>query len=428
MVGVLFISFLVCLAVGVPVAFSLGIASCLYFLGSGMPIVQFAQRFFAGMDSFTLLCIPGFTLAGNLMNQGGISDKLLGFADALVGHLRGGLAYANILASMVFAGISGTALADTVALGGIEIPMMVQQGYDTPFSVAVTASSSCMGPIIPPSVPMIIAATMTGLSVSKMFMAGIFPGILMGVSMCLVCYLEAKKKKYPKRDKMLSFKEILKAGREAIWAIIMTAIILFGIMGGVMTPTEASIVCVAYGTIVSFFIYRKLNLKSFYACLKQTLSSAAAIMALVAFANVFAYIMTKERIPNMIADAMLTLTTNKFLILLLINLFLIFVGMFMETIAAILILFPVLLQVATQVGVNPIQFGLICVMNLVIGLTTPPVGVCLFAATAIGGNKLSDNVKALVPFMIALFTVLLLVTYVPAVSVGVLQLFTGSAL
>ena len=428
MVSVLFISFLICLAVGVPVAFSLGIASCLYFLGSGMPIVQFAQRFFAGMDSFTLLCIPGFTLAGNLMNQGGISDKLLTFADALVGHLRGGLAYANILASMVFAGISGTALADTVALGGVEIPMMVQQGYDTPFSVAVTASSSCMGPIIPPSVPMIIAATMTGLSVSKMFLAGIFPGILMGVSMCLVCYLEAKKKQYPKRDRMLSFKEIMKAGREAIWAIIMTAIILFGIMGGVMTPTEASIVCVAYGTIVSFFIYKKLTIKSFYACLKQTLSSASAIMALVAFASVFAYILTKERIPNMIADAMLTLTTNKYIILLLINLFLIFVGMFMETIAAILILFPVLLQVATQVGVNPIQFGLVCVMNLVIGLTTPPVGVCLFAATAIGGNKLSENVKALLPFMVALFAVLLLVTYVPAVSVGILQLFTGSAM
>ena len=425
MVSVLFISFLVCLAVGVPVAFSLGIASCLYFLGSGMPIVQFAQRFFAGMDSFTLLCIPGFTLAGNLMNQGGISDKLLGFADALVGHLRGGLAYANILASMVFAGISGTALADTVALGGIEIPMMVQQGYDVPFSVAVTAASSCMGPILPPSVPMIIAATMTGLSVSKMFMAGIVPGILMGGAMCLVCYLEAKKKGYPKRDKMLPLKEILRTGKEAIWAIIMTFIILFGIMGGVMTPTEASIVCVAYGTFVSFFIYRKLNLKSFYACLRQTLSSASAIMALVAFANVFAYIMTKERIPNMIADAMMSLTTNKYIILLLINIFLVFVGMFMETIAAILILFPVLLQVAMQVGVDPIQFGLVCVMNLVIGLTTPPVGVCLFAATAIGGNKLSENVKALLPFMAALFGVLFLVTYVPAVSVGVMRLFTG---
>ena len=425
MVAVLFLSFLVCLAVGVPVAFSLGIASCLYFVGSGMPIVQFAQRFFAGMDSFTLLCIPGFNLAGNLMNQGGISDKLLGFADALVGHLRGGLAYANILASMVFAGISGTALADTVALGGIEIPMMVSQGYDVPFSVAVTASSSCMGPIIPPSVPMIIAATMTGLSVSKMFMAGILPGILMGGAMGLVVYLESKKKNYPKRDKMLPFKEIVREGKEAIWAIIMTAIILFGIMGGVMTPTEASIVCVAYGTIVSFFIYKKLNLKSFYSCLKQTLSSASAIMALVAFANVFAYILTKERIPNMIADGMLNLTTNKFIILLLINLFLIFVGMFMETIAAILILFPVLLQVAMRVGVDPIQFGLVCVMNLVIGLTTPPVGVCLFAATSIGGNKLSENVKALVPFMIALFSVLFITTYIPAVSVGFMRLITG---
>lgn len=435
MVAVLFISFLVCLFIGVPVAFSLGISSILYFIGSGMQVSMFAQKFFAGMDSFTLLCIPGFTFAGNLLNQGGISDKLLDFADALVGHLRGGLAYANVLASMVFAGISGTALADTVSLGGIEIPMMVKQGYDVPFSVAVTAASSCLGPIIPPSVPMIIAATMTGLSVSKMFMAGIIPGILMVVAMCFVCYIESKKNNYPKRDHMLSFKEILKAGREAIWAIIMVGIILFGIMGGVMTPTEASIVCITYGTIVSAFIYKKLSLKTFYECLKTTLSSAAAIMALVAFANVFAYILTKERIPNMIADAMLNLTTNKYIILLLINLFLIFVGMFMETIAAILILFPVLLQLATAVGVDSIQFGLIVVMNLVLGLCTPPVGVCLFAATAIGdncskkmggpGNKLSDSVKALMPFLAANFTVLALVTYVPAITVGFANLISG---
>jgi len=435
MVAALFITFVVCLFVGIPVAFSLGVASLVYFLGTGMPIIQFAQRFFAGMDSFTLLCIPGFTFAGNLMNQGGISDKLLGFADAIVGHLSGGLAYANVLASMVFAGISGTALADTVSLGGIEIPMMAKQGYDVPFSVAVTAASSCMGPIIPPSVPMIIAATMTGLSVSKMFMAGIVPGILMGGGMCFVCWYESKKHNYPKRDRMSSFKEIVHEGREAIWAIIMVAIILFGIMGGVMTPTEASIVCIAYGTIVSFVVYRKLNLKSFYGCLKTTLSSSAAIMALVAFANVFAYILTKERIPNMIADAMLGLTSNKYIILLLINLFLIFVGMFMETIAAILILFPVLLQLATAVGVDPVQFGIIVVMNLVLGLCTPPVGVCLFAATSIGdktskdlggpGNKLSENVVALIPFMISNFTVLALTTYVPAISVGVANLITG---
>ena len=435
MVAVLFISFVICLAIGVPVAFSLGIASIIYFLGSGMPITQFAQRFFAGLDSFTLLCIPGFTFAGNLMNQGGISDKLLGFADAIVGHLSGGLAYANVLASMVFAGISGTALSDTVSLGGVEIPMMAKQGYDVPFSVAVTAASSCMGPIIPPSVPMIIAATMTGLSVSKMFMAGIIPGILMGGGMCFVCWWESKKNHYPKRDKMSSWKTILHEGKEAIWAIIMVGIILFGIMGGVMTPTEASIVCIAYGTVVSAFIYKKLTLRTFYDCLKATLSSASAIMGLVAFANVFAYIMTKERIPNMIADSMLSLTSNKYIILLLINLFLVFVGMFMETIAAILILFPVLLQLATAVGVDPIQFGIIVVMNLVLGLCTPPVGVCLFAATSIGdrtsrelggnGNKLSENVIALIPFMISNFAVLALTTYVPALTVGVANFFSG---
>jgi len=256
-------------------------------------------------------------------------------------------------------------------------------------------------------------------------MHGKVDAILMGGGMCLVCYIEAKQKHYPKRDRMLSFKEILKAGKEAIWAIIMTAIILFGIMGGVMTPTEASIVCVCYGLIVAFFIYRKMTLKSFYACLRQTLSSAAAIMALVAFANVFAYILTKERIPNMIADGLLSITSNKYIILLLINLFLVFVGMFMETIAALLILFPVLLQVATAVGVDPIQFAIVVVMNLVLGLCTPPVGVCLFAATAIGGNKLSENVKALTPFLISNFTVLFLVTYVPALSVGVANLIMG---
>jgi tripartite ATP-independent transporter DctM subunit len=426
MVAVLFITFLFCLFIGVPVAFSLGFASLAYFLGTGMPIATYAQRFFAGIDSFTLLCIPGFTFAGNLMNQGGISDKLMDFCDKLVGHLTGGAAYANILASMIFAGISGTALSDTVALGGVEIPMMIDMGYDADFSVAVTAASSCMGPIIPPSLPMIMAATMTGLSVSKMFVAGIVPGIMMGSGMALVSYVISKKRHYPKRDKMSPISEIIKSGREAIWAIIMTLIILGGIIFGWVTPTEASIICIVYGTFVGFFIYRKLNLKNFYNCLQMTLSSAASIMTLVAFANVFAYILTKERIPNMIADAMLSLTTNKYILLLLINLFLIFVGMFMETIAAILILFPVLLQVVLSVGVDPIQFGVLVVMNLVLGLCTPPVGVCLFAATNIAGNKLSDNVKALIPFLIANFTVLALVTYVPFLTTGVAGLVLGA--
>lgn len=426
MVAVLFIVFIICLAIGVPVAFSLGVSSMAYFIGSGIPMMNFSQYFFKGLDSFTLLCIPGFTFAGNLMNQGGISDKLLDFADKLVGHITGGLAYANVLASMVFAGISGTALSDTVALGGVEIPMMVNQGYDVPFSVAITAASSCLGPIIPPSVPMIMAATMTGLSVSKMFMAGIVPGILLGVGMCAVCYVLAKKRHYPKNERPATLREILHSTKEAIWALIMVFIILFGIMGGMVTPTEASIVCVAYGLLVAIFVYRKMGLKGMYACLKDTVSSASAIMCLVAFANVFAFILTKERIPNMIADAMLSITTNKYIIILLVNIFLLFVGMFMETIAAILILFPVLLQVATAVGVDPIQFGVIVVMNLVLGLCTPPVGVCLFAATNIGGCKLSESVKALVPLLIVNFGVLLLVSYVPALTIGVANLMLGA--
>ena len=253
MVAVLFIVFLVALAIGVPVAFSLGLASVAYMLGSHIQMINFAQYFFKGLDSFTLLCIPGFTFAGNLMNQGGISEKLLDFADALVGHITGGLAYANVLASMVFAGISGTALSDTVALGGVEIPMMVNQGYDVPFSVAITAASSCLGPIIPPSVPMIMAATMTGLSVSKMFMAGIVPGLLLGLGMCATCYVLSVKRHYPKRDKRASLAHVLHATKEAIWALIMVAIILFGIMGGIVTPTEVSIICVVYGLFVAVF-------------------------------------------------------------------------------------------------------------------------------------------------------------------------------
>ena len=380
MVAVLFIVFLVALAIGVPVAFSLGLASVAYMLGAHIQMINFAQYFFKGLDSFTLLCIPGFTFAGNLMNQGGISDKLLDFADALVGHVTGGLAYANVLASMVFAGISGTALSDTVALGGVEIPMMVNQGYDVPFSVAITAASSCLGPIIPPSVPMIMAATMTGLSVSKMFMAGIVPGLLLGFGMCATCYILSVKRHYPKRNTPPKWSHIWHATKEAIWALIMVGIILFGIMGGIVTPTEASIICVVYGLFVAVFIYRKMGPKEMYSCL-------------------------------------------------LINLFLIFVGMFMETIAAILILFPTLLAVATAVGVDPIQFGIIVVMNLVLGLCTPPVGVCLFAATNIGARygkcTLSDSVKALVPLLIVNFGVLFLVTYVPFLTVGVANLVMG---
>ena len=426
MVAVLFITFIVCLALGVPVAFSLGLSSLVYFIGNDMSLYMFAQRFFAGLNSFTLLCIPGFVFAGSMMNQGGITERLIGFCNKIVGHITGGLAIANVVASMLFAGISGTALADTVSVGGVLIPSMKKEGYDADFSCAVTAASSCIGPIIPPSVPMIMAATMTGLSVSKMFVAGMVPGILMGLGMIFVSWYISKKRHYPKAERRSTLKEVLVSAKESFFAILMTLIILSGICFGFVTPTEASILAVVYGIFVGFFIYKELTIPRLIESMKSTVTSSAGIMVLVGMANVFAYILTKEQIPQMVADAMLSLTSNKYIILILINLLLVFVGMFMETIAAILILFPVLLNLVLMVGVDPIQFGVMVVLNLVLGLCTPPVGVCLFAATNIGETKLTGVVKELIPYLISNFIVLGLVTFVPFLTSGIAEMLLGA--
>jgi len=426
MVAVLFITFIVCLGLGVPVAFSLGLSSLVYFIGNDMSLYMFAQRFFAGLNSFTLLCIPGFVFAGSLMNQGGITERLIGFCNKIVGHITGGLAIANVVASMLFAGISGTALADTVSVGGVLIPSMKKEGYDADFSCAVTAASSCIGPIIPPSVPMIMAATMTGLSVSKMFVAGMVPGILMGLGMIFVSWYISKKRHYPKAERRSTLKEVLVSAKESFFAILMTLFILSGICFGFVTPTEASILAVVYGIFVGFFIYKELTIPRLIESMKSTVTSSAGIMVLVGMANVFAYILTKEQIPQMVADAMLSLTSNKYIILILINLLLVFVGMFMETIAAILILFPVLLNLVLMVGVDPIQFGVMVVLNLVLGLCTPPVGVCLFAATNIGETKLTGVVKELIPYLISNFIVLGLVTFVPFLTSGIAEMLLGA--
>ncbi len=424
-VAVLFISFLIFLFVGIPVAYCLGISSLLYFFLENMPLVTFAQRFFSGLDGFTLLCIPGFMLAGNLMNTGGITYQIVQFCNKAIGHIRGGLGLANIGASMIFAGVSGTAAADAASLGGILIPAMVKDGYDADYSVAVTAASSCIGPIIPPSVPMIMAGTLTGISVSKMFVAGIIPGILMGLGMMLVAYVISVKRNYPKNERRATFREIISSGREAFWALLMMVIILAGILTGIVTPTEASVIAVVYALFVGFFIYRELTITSALAVIRDSMVGAASIMVLVGFANVFAYVLTKEQIPTMIANAILSATQNKYIILLIINIFLLFVGCFMETIAALTILFPVLLQVVTPLGVNPIQFGVMCVLNLVIGLTTPPVGVCLFITSSIAKISLSRATRAVMPFLICNLVVLLLVTYCPPVTTWLVGLLYG---
>lgn len=370
---------------------------------------------YSGIDVFILLSVPGFILAGNLMNHGGLTEKIIDFCNHLVGHFRGGLSLANIGVSMLFAGISGTAVSDTASIGAVMIPAMEKEGYDVGFSCAVTASSSTVGPIIPPSVPMIIAATLSGLSVGRLFLAGAIPGFLLGTGMMVVAYYISKKRKYPKHPRS-STKEVLLGFIDTFWALLMLFIILFGIIGGVFTPTEASIIAVFYALLIGIFVYRKLDLKKIKAVVLDSMKTSASLMVLVGFANLFGWILLTERLPQEISEHILVFSDNKYVVLLLMNILLIFVGTFMETIAALLVLFPILLKVAIAVEVDPIHFAVIAVLNLMIGLTTPPVGVCLFVSASIGKVSMVEVSKASLPFLFVSYLVLTLVTLFPEIS------------
>lgn len=422
LVALLFATFAVCLVLGVPVGISLGLAATAYLIGADIDLSVVAQYAYAGMDSFVLLCIPGFVLAGNLMNGGGITDQIVRFGNSLVGHIRGGLGLANVMGSMIFAGISGTAVAETASIGAVMIPAMRKSGYDAPFAAAVTAAASTVGPIIPPSVPMIIVGTLTGLSVGKMFLAGAVPGLLLGLGMMLTVYVLSRRRGYPK-GQWLGFGEVLRSSRAAFWALLMTALILYGIVGGVFTPTEASVVAALYAFVVGLFVYKGFGLAELPNILLESAIGSGALILLVGLANVFGWILTSEQIPQAIAAAMLSLTTNKYVILLLVNVLLLIVGTFMETIAALIILFPPLLAVATAVGIDPIHFAIVAVLNLMIGLTTPPVGVCLFVAANIAKVPLSAVSKAIVPFLICNITILFIVSYVPWISLWLPSLY-----
>ena len=424
MVAVLFVVFLGCIALRMPIAFSLGFSSFVYIAASDIPLSIIPERMFSGIDSFVILCVPGFILAGNLMNVGGITDRIIHFCMALVGHIRGGLGVANVGASMVFAGISGTAISDTVSIGSVMIPAMVKRGYDSEFSAAVTASSSTIGPIIPPSLPMVIAGTVTGLSVSRLFVAGIIPGLLLGFGLGIVSYFISVKRQHPKEER-LPLREVIRSFFGAFWAILMTVIIIGGIIGGFFTPTEAAMVAVFYAIIIGFFVYRELKLHMLPKIFYDSAVTTASLMVLVGFANVFAWILTSEEIPVMITTAMLDLSSNPAVYILLVNLLLVFVGMFMETIAALMILMPILLKPAISLGIDPIQFSIMCVLNLVIGLTTPPVGVCLFVASSIARISIGRLAVALLPFIAVSLVVLILVSYVPQVTLWLPSLVFG---
>lgn len=412
---ILIVVFVVGLVIGLPVAVTLGVSSLSYLLFVGIPPVVMPQKMYAGMDVFVLLSIPGFILAGNLMNRGGITERIIRFANSLVGWIRGGLGLTNVGASMLFGGITGTAVADAASIGGVMIPGMKKAGYPADFSAAVTAASSTVGPIIPPSVPMIIVGALSGISVGKMFLAGAIPGILMGLAMMITTYLIARKKNFPKQD-WQGFSEIGKSFAGAFWALAMTGIILYGLLSGIATPTETAIVASVYAMVIGLFIYRELPVLEIPKIVVDSAVSATGILLLVGFANVFGWILVSEQIPQAIASAVLSFTDNKFLVILIINILLLIVGMFMETIAALIILFVPLLALAVAVDIEPLHFATFAVLNLMIGLTTPPLGVCLFVCAGIARLPLTPVVIAILPFLFTNILVLLLVSYVPAIS------------
>ncbi|MBB6448082.1 tripartite ATP-independent transporter DctM subunit [Geomicrobium halophilum] len=419
---VLVIGFLVLIMLGVPIAFSLGISSLLYLLFSDTPLTIIPQAMFSGMDSFVLLAIPAFILAGNLMNAGGITDRIITFAKACVGHIRGGLGMTNVASSLGFAGISGTALSDTASLGSVLIPAMKKEGYGPGFSAAVTSISSTVGPMLPPSLPMIIIGTLAGISIGDLFIAGAIPGLLLAAGFLIVTYVISVKRKYPKEERQpLPF--VGKSFLGAFWALLMVVIILWGILGGYFTPTEAAVIAVVYAFIIGGLVYRELKPKDIPTIIGNTLTLTASIILLVGLANLFGWILVNEDIPVMLANGILSITENSFLIILLMLGLLLIVGMFIETIAALVILFPVLLPVAEGIGMDPIHFGVVMVLTLMIGLSTPPVGVCLFVASGIAKVPIGRTMKELIPYFAVALIVLLIVSYVPSISLYLPGLF-----
>jgi tripartite ATP-independent transporter DctM subunit len=412
MLGTMGIVFLASMALGVPIAFCLGITAAVALISLGLPLQVVAQRVFTGIDSFPLMAVPFFILAGDLMNQGGTTLRLVRFSNALVGWIRGGLAHTNIVASMFLAGISGSAVADAAAIGGILIPGMTKEGYDVDFSAAVTASASTMGPIIPPSIFMVIYGVTTGVSVGGLFAAGFIPGILMGVSFMAVAYMISRRRNYP-RQPFPSARQIVAVTREATFALLAPVIILGGILTGVFTPTEAAAVAVGYAFLIGLLIHKELSVRALPALLIQSGVTTSILLLVIGTANILAWVLSAEQVPQKIAQGLLSITTDPHLIMLLINLFLLVVGMFMEGGAAIVILAPVLSQVATSVGIHPLHFGFVVVLNIVIGLLTPPLGVCLFVVCSLSRIPIERLVRAIMPFLLIEIGILLLVSYFP---------------
>ena len=420
-IALLFGYFVVLLLLGVPIAFSLGIAALMTVVGADtLPASYIASVAFTSIDNFPIMAIPFFIAAGVFMGAGGLSRRLLALADELVGGLAGGMALASIATCMFFAAISGSGPATVAAIGTLTIPAMVERGYDKLFAAAVVAAAGAIGVMIPPSNPFVVYGVAGQASVGKLFLAGITPGILTGLALMATAYVIARRNGWRGESRPRSLKTMGRAVWEAKWALLVPVIVLGGIYGGLMTPTEAAAIAAMYGLLIGLFVYRELSLSSLWKCCVESAQTSAVIIMLMAMATIFGNVMTLEQVPERIAAAILDLTSNKIAILLLINVLLLWVGTFMEALAAIVILTPILLPLVTKVGVDPIHFGVIMVVNLAIGFVTPPVGVNLFVACGITKQKIELVSRAAVPFILTMLVILLLVTYWPSLSLFLL--------
>ena len=412
----LLVSFLLLMILGCPIAFCLLCSGTIYFMTNHMALIMVVQRLTEGANTFTLLAVPGFILAGNLMNSGEVTDRIFDFCGKLVGHITGGLGHANILASVVFAGMSGAAIADAGGLGAIELKAMHDAGYDDDFSLAVTGASSLVGPIIPPSVPAVVYGTVASVSIGRLFMAGAVPGAIMAIAMCAMVYIISKKRGY-RKEEWCGFRALFHSFRRAFLSLLTVVVILGGILAGIFTPTEAAIIATFYAIFLGFF-YRTLTLKKLLAALKEASETTCTIMMIVCGATIFCYILSFERFPQMVANLFLTYVDNKYMALFVINVFLVFVGMFMDSSPSIIILTPVFLPVVTAFGVDPVHFGIIMILNLMIGLLTPPVGMVLYVLSKVSSVPFERICKATVPYIIMFYIILQFITYIPQICLA----------
>ena len=411
---------------GMPIAVAMGLTAVLGFivLGDAILLNVVGQRIYASTTAFPLLAIPFFILAGNLMNTGGMTERIFKFAHTLVGHVKGGLGHVNIVGSMIFAGMSGSALADAMGLGSVEVKAMTARGYPKAFAAAVSAASATIGPVIPPSVPLVIFGSMTGVSVGALFLGGVVPGVLMGVAMMITVAIIAKRRNYPSEARA-TFREALRSLADGVLAVGTPAIIMGGILFGIFTPTEASVVACLYALILGMGIYRELKWRDLPKILLDTANQTAQVMWIVAAAGLFGWLLIFLRIPDQLIAALTALSADKWVVLALINLILLLLGCFMEGIAIILLTVPIFMPIVMKMGIDPVHFGVVMTLNLMIGLLTPPVGMVLYAMSSVAKVTMIQLTRELIPFIVSIFAVLILITFVPPMVTWLPNLILG---